>query len=334
MQVENYLKKYQPIVYQTFKNSLESDHLSHAYLISGDKGTPLLEVAVFLGKSLICDSPTPFACDNCFTCANVDNDNFPDFYIFNGEKETIKKGAVASIESQSEKSAFTSKGIRIYVMHLIENMTIEAVNSLLKFLEEPGKKIYAFLTTNNKNSILPTIISRCQSLVLKTVNRQDIISTAIEIGVEQEDAEFLSYFYNNAELIKDTLKSKESKEQYNNAKEAVKDLFDALKDDDPKKAIYSSQKSIIPLINSKETARYFLDLLNEIYEDLLKIKYGNEPTLKSYDTILMPLADKIPHIEESLVEILKCRNIINTNVNIPLLMDHVILSLIKEVQHD
>ena len=334
MQVENYLKKYQPVVYQTFKNSLESDHLSHAYLISGEKGTPLLEVAIFLGKSLICDNPTPFACDNCFTCANIDNGNFPDFYIFDGEKETIKKGAVASIESQSEKSAFTSKGTRIYVMHLIENMTIEAVNSLLKFLEEPGKKIYAFLTTNNKSGVLPTIVSRCQSLVLKTVSRQEIINEAIELGVSPEDAEFLSYFYNNAELIKDTLKNKESKEQYNNAKEAVSDFFDALKDDDDRKAIYSSQTKIIPLIKNKETARYFLDLLNEIYEDLLKIKYGNEPILKSYDTILMPLANKIPHIEESLIEILKCRNILNTNVNIALLMDHVILSLIKEVQDD
>ena len=334
MQVESYLKKYQPVVYQTFKNSLESDHLSHAYLISGEKGTPLLEVAVFLGKTLICDSPTPFACDNCITCTNVDNDNFPDFFIFNGEKETIKDAAVASIQAQSEKSAFTSKGTRIYVMHLIENMTTKAVNSLLKFLEEPGKKIYAFLTTNNKNSILPTIVSRCQSLVLKAVDRQIIIQEAIDLGVEQQDAEFLSYFYNDAELIKDTLKSKETKEQYSNAKEAVFEFFESLKDDDNRKAVYSSQTKIIPLIKNKETARYFLDLMNEIYEDLLKIKYGNEPILKSYDTILVALADKIPHIEESLVEILKCRNVINTNVNIPLLMDHVILSLIKEVQHD
>ena len=334
MQVENYLRKYQPVVYQTFKNSLESDHLSHAYLISGEKGTPLLEVAIFLGKSLICDDPTPFACDNCITCTNVDNGNFPDFFIFDGEKETIKKGAVASIEAQSEKSAFTSKGTRIYVMHLIENMTIEAVNSLLKFLEEPGKKIYAFLTTNNKSGILPTIISRCQSLVLKTVDRQEIINEAVNMGIELEDAEFLSYFYNDADLIKDILKSKDSKEQYLNAKEAVSDFFESLKDGDKRKAIYSSQTKIIPLIKNKETARYFLDLMNEIYEDLLKIKYGNEPILKSYDTILMPLADKIPHIEESLIEILKCRNAINTNVNIPLLMDHVILSLIKEVHHD
>lgn len=330
MQVENYLRRHQPIVYQTFKNSLESNHLSHAYLISGEKGTPLLEVAEYLGKSILCDDPTPFACNNCITCMRVEHENYSDFYVFNGEKKSIKKSDVSQIESQSEKTAFEEKGIRIYVMHLVENMTTEAVNSLLKFLEEPGEEIYAFLTTNNESYILPTIISRCQLLRLKTVDRKQIIEEAIQDGVEDSDAEFLSYFYNNAELIKEILEDKEQKTQYETAKEAIMDIFQAFGEDDHRKAIYLSQHTIIPLIKSKEILRYFLDMLNEIYDDLVKIKSGKEPILKSYATILEPLANKIPHIEESLVEILKARNLINLNVNVSLLMDHVILSLIKE----
>lgn len=330
MQVESYLKNYQPIVYKTFKNSLEMGHLSHAYLLSGEKGTPLLETAIFLGKTILCDNPTPFACDQCISCVNVDEGNYSDFFVFNGEKETIKKTAVADIEAQSEKSAFTAKGIRIYVMHLIENMTIEAVNSLLKFLEEPGKQIYAFLTTNNKNYILPTIISRCQNLNLKTIDREEIIRQAIDIEVPQEDAEFLSYFYNNAELIADVLKNKETKEQYSNAKEAVLDIFDALNEEDVRKASYICQSKVIPLIKSKETGRYFLDMLTEIYDDLINVKSGKELILKSYDKILLPLQDKVPHIEESLIELLKARNTINSNVNIASLMDHIVFTLIRE----
>ena len=330
MQVEAYLRKYQPVVYQTFKNSLENNRLSHAYLLSGEKGVPLLQVAIFLGKTILCDSPTPFACEQCITCINVEEGNFPDFFIFDGEKETIKKSAVSDIESQSEKSAFTSKGIRIYIMHLIENMTVVAVNSLLKFLEEPGKQIYAFLTTNNKNYILPTIISRCQNLHLKTIDRLEIINDAVNEGVEKEDAEFLSYFYNNAELIKDTLKSKESKDQYNSAKQAVLDIFDAFNEDNPRKGIFLCQSKVIPLIKNKETARFFLDMMTEVYDDLINLKSGKELNLKSYDKILVPLLDKVPHIEKSLLELLKARNIINTNVSIASLMDHVVLSLIRE----
>ena len=34
-------------------------------------------------------------------------------------------------------------------MHNVENMTTEAINALLKFLEEPSPNVYAFLTTTN-----------------------------------------------------------------------------------------------------------------------------------------------------------------------------------------
>lgn len=330
MQIENYLKKHQPIVYQTFKNSLESNHLSHAYLISGEKGTPLLEVATFLGKSIICDDPTPFACNSCITCLRVESDNYPDFFIFDGSKGSIKKELVNQIESQSERTAFESKGIRIYVLNLIENMTVEAINALLKFLEEPGKEIYAFLTTNNESSILPTVISRCQLLRLRTVDRAQIIEEAVLDGVNREDAEFLSYFYNNAELIKETLTNKTSKSDYDNAKKAILDLFDAFNEEDTRKVIYRSQSQIIPLIKNKETLRFFLDILNEIFDDLIKIKMGKEPILQSYATILTSLVDKLPHIESSLIEILKIRNEINLNVNVSLIMDHIMFVLTKE----
>ena len=37
-----------------------------------------------------------------------------------------------------------------------------AMNSLLKFLEEPVEEVYAILTTKNINKVLPTIQSRCR----------------------------------------------------------------------------------------------------------------------------------------------------------------------------
>ena len=118
MQVEKYLKEYQPVIYKTFLNSFQKDHLSHAYLLSGNPGTPLLEVAKFLSKAILCDDPSPLACNNCITCLRIDDNNYPDFIIFDGSKATIKKDEVASVEEQFEKTAFESKGIMIYVLHL------------------------------------------------------------------------------------------------------------------------------------------------------------------------------------------------------------------------
>ena len=81
-------------------------------------------------------------------------------------------------------------------------MTIEAINSILKFLEEPGQQIYAFLTTNNENSILPTIISRCQVLRLKLIDMNIVIKDAMDFGVEKKDAE-LRFLYREEVLWRD-----------------------------------------------------------------------------------------------------------------------------------
>ena len=330
MQVEKYLKTYQPIIYKTFINALENDQLSHAYLLSGQAGTPLLETAIFLAKSILCDSPSPLACNNCITCLRVDDENYPDFIVLDGSAKTIKKEEVGNIEEQFEKTAFESKGIMIYIIHLVENMGVEAINSILKFLEEPGSEIYAFLTTNNENNVLPTIISRCQLLRLKLVNRQEVIEDAINLNVLEDDAELLSYFYNDGELIYDIVNDKDKVDDYKDAKDAFVDFLEALKKDDKREAIYYAQTSIIPLVKTKESARFFLDMLVEGFEDILNIQQGKSPILKSYATILKELSDKLAHVDESLIEILKDRNLINLNVNTSLLMDHLVFNIIKE----
>lgn len=330
MQIGSYLKKYQPTIYQTFVNCLSSHRLSHAYLLSGAPGTPLLEVAKYLAKTVLCDDPSPLACNSCITCLRVDDNNYPDFIVFDGSKETIKKDEVGNIETQFEKTAFESKGIMIYILHLVENMTTEAVNSILKFLEEPGNEIYAFLTTNNENNVLPTIISRCQVMRLKLIDRKEVIKESIENGVEQSQAELLSYFFNSAELVQECVEDEDKFENYKKAKEGLDDLLEALRKDDYREAIYYCQTNIISLVKTKESARIFLDMLVETFEDILNIQHQKLPILESYSETLYELANKIQNVDEALLEILKDRNLLVSNVNPTLLLDHLILSIIKE----
>ena len=330
MQVAKYLETKQPIIYRTFVRSLQNKHLSHAYLISGNPGTPLLDVAKFLAKSILCDNPEPLACNNCITCLRIDDNNYPDFIVLDGSKKNIKKEEVGNIETQFEKTAFEAKGIMIYILHLVENMSVEAINSILKFLEEPESEIYAFLTTNNENNVLPTIISRCQLLRLKLVDRKEVINDAISLNVPKEDAELLSYFYNDGELIYDVLDSKDEKNDYEDAKKAFVEFLEALNKEDKREAIYFAQTSIIPLVKTKESARFFLDMLVEGFEDILNIQQGKSPMLESYGTILQGLASSLTRVDECLIEILKDRNLINLNVNTSLLMDHLVFNIIKE----
>ena len=330
MQVEKYLQKYQPVIYQTFLNSFNKRQLSHAYLISGSNGAPLLDVAKFFAKSILCDDPSPLACNSCITCLRVDDENYPDYFIFDGSKATIKKDAVTTIESSFEKKAFENKGIRIYILHLIENMTIEAINSILKFLEEPGQEIYAFLTTNNESTVLPTIISRCQVLRLKLVDKNIVINDAINEGVDRIDAELLSYFYNDGELIKEILENKDENEAFFTAKTCFEETIQELNAGNKEDVIYYAQSQVSNRIKSKEACRYYINMLIMAFEDLIAIKNQKRPFLESYATILDNLTNKLSHLDESLIELLKSSNIVNTNVNIALLIDHLFYTITKE----
>ena len=330
MQVEKYLKKYQPVIYQTFLNSLQKGQLSHAYLLSGSNGTPLLEIARFFAKSILCDDPSPLACNSCITCLRVDDDNYPDFFVFDGSKSSIKKEAVTTIESSFEKKAFENKGIRIYILHLIENMTIEAINSILKFLEEPGQQIFAFLTTNNENSILPTIISRCQVLKMKLIDKNIIVKDAVDLGVDKKDAELLSYFYNDGELIKDILDDQDNNEAFFLAKKCFEETLQVMDENDSDTLIYYVQTNISNQIKTKESCRYFINMLVMAFEDIIAVNNQKNPFLESYATILEHLSSKLSNINESLIELLKCASVINTNVNITLLIDHIFYTITKE----
>ena len=71
-------------------------------------------------------------------------------------------------------------------------------------------------------------------------------------------------------------------------------------------------------------------MLVEGFEDILNVQQGKSPFLESYATIFQELSRKLSHVDESLIEILKDRNLLNLNVNPSLLLDHLVFQIIKE----
>ena len=325
MKIAGYLKEKQPILYRTFANALQNNTVTHSYLIVGEAGTPLRETATYLAKSLLCDHPDPLADETCVTCERIDQGAYPDFLFLDGSKKSIKKDDVVNLVSDFQRTPLEHKGIMIYVAHLVENMTVEAINSLLKFLEEPSPNTYAFLTTRNESRILPTILSRCQNLRLRLIPRYQIIADALQEGVQQDDAELPSYFFNNAELIKQECSTVE----YSNAKNALAATIEGL-NQNPSFARYAIEKEVVPLINDKPSARFYFDMLSLFFQDLARVKVGDEINLTSYANILGELAVKLPHIEESLLAIMTLKGDIELNVNMALLLSHLVNTITKE----
>ena len=324
MQINEYLEKYQPVIYQTFVHALKNDKISHAYLISGNPGMPLKDVAMYLAKSILCDNPQPLACNSCITCVRIDEGNYPDVMVFDGAQSRIKKGDIENIINNFNKTALEDKGIMIYVLHLVETMQPITVNSLLKFLEEPGKNIFAILTTENEAKVLPTIISRTQVLRMKAINIQNVINDAVSAGVFEEDAELLSIFYNDPETIKQNVEN----EDYLVVKQALTDQLNALliSSDD---AIFTCQRLVEPKLKSYDLVRMYLKMLSQVFQDLNNLKVNGTVILHCYDNIYASLLENLANVEKSLLTIMSSIKKLDVNLNIPLLLDHIIYEITK-----
>jgi DNA polymerase-3 subunit delta' len=100
--------------------------------------------------------------------AKINHHNYHDIITINGYSETIKKEQIANIVRTFSSSALEKEGIKFYIIYGVENATQPAINSLLKFLEEPTIDTYAILTTRALQRVLGTIKSRCQVYRLTT----------------------------------------------------------------------------------------------------------------------------------------------------------------------
>lgn len=325
MNISSFLTKHEPILYEELTKAFSSHSIPHAYLLSGESGTPLKETAFFIAKSLLCDNPSPLADETCRTCERVDHATYSDMVFLNGEEGTIKKDDISSLIDDFSKTPNEAKGILVYIIHQAENMTTEAVNSLLKFLEEPPDNTYAILTSSNLTKVLPTIISRCESLRLLLIPRSEVIEESVGKGIALGDAEILSYFCNSSSIIAEEIQS----ESYQNAKQAFEAALNGLAEGKDA-AVFAFEDTVTSLSGKKEGARYFLDMLSLAYKDIVSLQNGCPIILSSYATLIEPLSKKTVDAQNALYLIMTSRGELDLNINIPLLLANLAINLTKE----
>jgi DNA polymerase III delta prime subunit len=101
-------------------------------------------------------------------------------YLITGSKEVQKEEAeklaqklgttifefpLQKIEDVRELQSFTNLAVShptAILLYSIESAGAEALNALLKNLEEPQANLYYILTAQSAKAVLPTIVSRCQ----------------------------------------------------------------------------------------------------------------------------------------------------------------------------
>lgn len=143
------------------QNGLRNGKLSHAYIFSGPSGSGRSRMAVALAQAVFCTVGTDDACGSCVECRRVEHGNHPNLILIEPEGASVKIEQIRDLQKQlGYRSSGEQK--KIYVIRQADRMTVQAANSLLKFLEEPSADIMAVLITENGQALLPTIQSRAQ----------------------------------------------------------------------------------------------------------------------------------------------------------------------------
>jgi len=313
MDYVNYLQNHQAIPYEIFLNALKNNRFFHAYLLSGPTGTPLLEIAKYLTKCILSDEHKYLKETNTIS-ERVDNGNYPDLIIIDGKKDNIKIDDIRNLEDQFSKCAIERIGIKIYIINLVENMASNAVNALLKFLEEPDENTYAFLTTENEYRVLPTIKSRTEIIHFGTVDQHYLIDHPSLNNVDVQDKELLSFFYNDPSVINELSLD----EDYIEAK---KDLLNYLsKIDDLNELRFFVENEIIKTLKTKPSIRFFIDLLIVFFKEALKLKLNKPLILNSYKELLSKINANIKELDNCILKLMNYRNELGYNLNTSLLM--------------
>lgn len=247
------LKASQPVAWQVLSNALKNDSCSHAYLLYGPKGSAKNQLALLFAQSLFCENRDEdgFACQECEKCRQIEREENPDFFwmhpagfrtkpmtrkelaaFWSGEaprqedeKEQkeyrIRKDDIQTMQKTFSTSALQS-GHQVFLLEQYERATVQASNSLLKFLEEPKEGVVGILCTDSLNQVLPTITSRCQLIRLRPSSR-DLLEEDLKKLVDDEE---MAAMMARAGYTPQELSALMEKENLFEIKDASREYFD------------------------------------------------------------------------------------------------------------
>lgn len=152
------------------QNTIQNNQVSHAYIFNGERGAGKKMFAQLFAMTLQCEKGTTEPCNECHSCRQALSGNHPDIIRVTHEKpNTISVEDVrVQINNDIMIKPYNGK-YKIYIVPDADLMTVQAQNALLKTIEEPPEYAAIILLTENAESLLPTILSRCVVLKIKNV---------------------------------------------------------------------------------------------------------------------------------------------------------------------
>lgn len=319
------------MIKEHFKKAIETDKVSHAYILSGEVGMGRKSLANAFTLSLLCDHSKSDTkgepCMMCHACKQILSGNHPDLIYVTHEKpgsigvDDVRRQIQDTISIRPYSSLY-----KIYIVDDAEKMTVQAQNALLKTIEEPPSYAVIFLLTRNLDSFLSTILSRCVQLKLKPLCDHVVKNYLIEsMGVQEEKAEIYAAF-SRGNLGKAIHLS--SSDEFQNMYRELLHLLKYVREMDMSELLDYIRKIKEEYDNVEEC----LDFIQMWYRDVLMYKVTKDVNLlifkeESRDISLIGNKNNYENFEIILKEINKARIRIESNVNIDLAVELMLLAM-------
>ena len=178
------------------QNQISADHVAHAYLFCGSRGTGKTSTAKIFARALNCESPDHGEpCGVCRSCVRSGKQECPDIV----EMDAATNNGVDNVRELREQVNFppVSAKYRVYIIDEVHMLSQGAFNALLKTLEEPPEHVIFILATTEIHKLPATILSRCQRFDFKRIDDTDIVSRLFYVA----KCEGLSLTEESARLI-------------------------------------------------------------------------------------------------------------------------------------
>ncbi|HEK8764612.1 TPA: DNA polymerase III subunit delta' [Clostridioides difficile] len=238
---QDFAKKY-------LTNSIKKNKLNNAYMFEGIDG---------IGKKKFADELSKLLLDY----ENLENS--PDYVLIKPDGNSIKIAQIRNL--QSDIVIRPHKDYKIYIINNAEKMTVEAQNALLKTLEEPPNYAIIILVTNNKESLLETIKSRCDIIKFSPIPIEDLKRYLINTGIEEERAQLLAIFSRGS--IENALNLSQSSE------------FSMMREDIQQYIQIMLDKNIVEILNIPNNMEKYrgkiialLDMMINYFRDIILLK--------------------------------------------------------------
>ena len=314
-------------IIEHLKNAIALDKVSHAYIFNGPDGSGKMMLAEAFAMALQCEGEGTKPCLSCHSCKQAMDHNQPDIIYVTHEKPNVIK--VDDIRKQINNDIVIkpySSRYKVYIVDEAEKMNPQAENALLKTIEEPPAYAVIILLTTNADSFLPTILSRCIRLNLKSV-KADVIKNFLMKNYQIPDyqADVCAAFSqgNVGKAIELA-----SSEQFGELKASVLQLMKRLKDID----LYEMTEAVKQIAEYKLTVYDYVDLMMIWFRDVLYMNATNDANgliFKSevYDIKKQAARHSYQGIETILKALETAKIRISANVNFDLVVELLLLTI-------